>query len=96
MANYFGGKLMKELNPYIKLWEDELKAHKYTIKKNLELKDTINRLVQINDNLIKKLEVYAKDFQMYHNEIIRLKALNEFLERKLAEQNIKEEDYDKR
>ena len=83
-------------NPYEKLWNEEYNAHKYTIKKNMELKNTINRLVQINDNLIKKLEVYAKDFQMYHNEIIRLKALNEMLERKLAEQNIKEEDYDKR
>ena len=92
MANYFGGELMK--NPYEKLWNEEYSAHKYTIKKNLELKDTVNRLVQINDNLIKKLEVYAKEFQMYHDEIIRLKALNEFLERKLAEQNLKEEDYD--
>lgn len=83
-------------NPYEKLWNEEYKAHKFTIKKNMELKNTINRLVQVNDNLIKKLEVYAKDFQMSLDEIIRLKALNEFLERKLAEQNIKEEDYDKR
>jgi hypothetical protein len=77
---------------YEKLWNEEYKAHKYTIEKNLELKATINRLVQINDNLIKKLEVYAKDFQLSLDEIIRLKALNEFLERKLAEQNIKEEE----
>ena len=83
-------------NPYEKLWNEEYKAHKYTIKKNLELKNTVNRLVQINDNLIKKLEVYAKDFQLSLDEIIRLKALNEMLERKLAEQNLKEEDYDKR
>lgn len=79
---------------YEKLWNEEYKAHKFTIKKNLELKNTVNRLVQINDNLIKKLEVYAKDFQLSLDEIIRLKTLNEFLERKLAEQNIKEEDYD--
>ena len=77
---------------YKKLWNEEYKAHKFTIKKNMELKNTVNRLVQINDNLIKKLEVYVKDFQMYHDEIIRLKALNEFLERKLAEHNIKEEE----
>ena len=83
-------------NLYEKLWNEEYKAHKYTIKKNLEMKNTINRLVQINDNLIKKLEVYAKDFQLSLDEIIRLKALNEFLERKLAEQNIKEEYIDKR
>ena len=84
-------------NPYEKLWNEEYLAHKYSIKKNLELKNTVNRLVQINDNLIKKLEVYAKDFQLSLDEIIRLKALNEFLERKLAEQNLKEEeDIDKR
>lgn len=83
-------------NFYQELFQQEYKAHKFTIKKNLELKNTVNRLVQINDNLIKKLEVYAKDFQTSLDEIIRLKALNEFLERKLAEQNIKEEDYDKR
>lgn len=79
---------------YKKLWHEEYNAHKWTIKKNLELKNTVNRLVQINDSLIKKLEVYAKDFQMSLDEIIRLKALNEFLERELAEQNIKEGDYD--
>ena len=83
-------------NPYENLWNKEFLAHKYTIKKNLEMKNTVNRLVQINDNLIKKLEVYAKDFQMSLEEILRLKTLNEILERKLAEQNIKEEDYDKR
>ena len=85
-----------EQNPYEKLWNEEYLAHKYSINKNLELKNTINRLIQINDNLIKKLEVYAKDFQLSLDEIIRLKALNEFLERKLAEQNIKEEDIESR
>ena len=95
MDNYFGAEIMKQ-NPYEKLWNEEYKAHKYTIKKNLELKAIVNRLVQINDNLIKKLEVYAKDFQLSLDEIIRLKALNEMLEQKLAEQNLKEEDYDKR
>ena len=83
-------------NFYEKLWNEEYLAHKYTIKKNLEMKNTVNRLIQINDNLIKRLEVYAKDFQMSLEEIIKLKALNELLERKLAEQNIKEEDIDKR
>ena len=83
-------------NPYEKLWNEEYLAHKYSIKKNLELKNTVNRLIQINDNLIKKLEVYAKDFQMSLNEIIKLKALNELLERKLTEQNLKEKDIDKR
>jgi hypothetical protein len=81
---------------YQELFQQEYKAHKFTIEKNMELKNTVNRLVQINDNLIKKLEVYAKDFQMSLEEIIRLKTLNEFLERKLAEQNIKEEDIESR
>ena len=79
-------------NPYEKLWNKEFLAHKYTIKKNLEMKNTVNRLIQINDNLIKKLEVYAKDFQISLEEIIKLKTLNEILERKLAEQNIKEKE----
>lgn len=83
-------------NPYEKLWNEEYLAHKYTINKNLELKNTVNRLVQINDNLIKKLEVYAKDFQLSLEEIIKLKTLNEILERKLAEQNIKEENIESR
>ena len=83
-------------NFYEKLWNEEYLAHKYTIKKNLKLKNTVNRLIQINDNLIKRLEVYAKDFQMSLEEIIKLKALNEFLERKLAEQNLKEEDIESR
>ena len=83
-------------NFYEKLWNEEFLAHKYSINKNLELKNTVNKLIQINDNLIKRLEVYAKDFQMSLEEIVRLKTLNEFLERKLAEQNLKEEDNDKR
>ena len=83
-------------NPYEKLWNEEYSAHKWTIKKNLELKNTVNKLIQINDNLIKKLEVYAKDFQISLEEIIKLKTLNEILERKLAEQNLKEEDIESR
>ena len=83
-------------NPYERLWNEEYSAHKYSINKNLELKNTVNKLIQINDKLIKKLEVYAKEFQMSLEEIIRLKALNEFLERKLAEQNLKEEDIESR
>ena len=79
-------------NFYEKLWNKEYLAHKYTINKNLEMKNTVNRLIKINDTLVKKLEVYAKDFQMSLNDIIRLKTLNEFLERKLAEQNLKEEE----
>ena len=83
-------------NFYEKLWNKEYLAHKYTINKNLEMKNTVNRLIKINDTLVKKLEVYAKDFQMSLNDIIRLKTLNEFLERKLAKHNIKEEQNDKR
>ena len=83
-------------NPYENLWNKEYLAHMYTIKNNLKLKNTVNRLIQINDNLIKKLEVYAKDFQISLEEIIKLKTLNEILERKLAEQNLKEEDIESR
>ena len=63
---------MKELNPYIKLWEDELKAHKWTIKKNMELKNTVNRLLEINDKLLKSVQSFDKDKTILINEIIRL------------------------
>ena len=68
---------MKELNPYIKLWEDELKAHKWTIGKNLELKSSIEKLIQINDKLITLNTTLTKDREILLNEIIRLKKLVE-------------------
>lgn len=73
---------MKELNPYIKLWEDELKAHKWTIEKNLELKNTVNRLIKINDKLITLNTTLTKDREILLIEVGRLKKL------------IKEENYD--
>ena len=69
---------------YKKLWEDELKAHKWTIKKNLELKSSIEKLIQINDNLIKTVQSFDNDKTILINEIIRLKKL------------IKEEDNERR
>ena len=71
-------------NPYEKLWNKEYLAHKYTIKKNLKLKNTINRLIQINDNLIKTVQSFDNDKTILINEIIRLKKL------------IKEEDIESR
>ena len=71
-------------NLYEKLWNKEYLAHKYTIKKNLKLKNTINRLIQINDNLIKTVQSFDNDKTILINEIIRLKKL------------IKEKDIDKR
>ena len=63
---------MKKLNPYIKLWEDELKAHKYTIEKNMELKATINRLVQINEKLVTLNTTLTKDRETLLIEVGRL------------------------
>lgn len=71
---------MKKSNTlYEKLWAEEYSAHMVTIKKNTELKHSVDRLIKINDNLIKKLEVYALDFKVCLDEIVRLKALNEAL-----------------
>ena len=71
-------------NFYEKLWNKEYLAHKYTINKNLELKNTVNRLIQINDNLIKTVQSFDNDKTILINEIIRLKKL------------IKEEDIESR
>ena len=62
-------------NFYENLWNKEYLAHMYTINKNLELKNTINRLIQINDNLIKTVQSFDNDKTILINEIIRLKKL---------------------
>ena len=59
-------------NPYKKLWEDELKAHKWTIKKNLELKSSIEKLIQINDKLITLNTTLTKDREILLIEVGRL------------------------
>ena len=69
---------------YQELFQQEYNAHKYTISKNMELKSTINRLLEINDKLLKSIQSFDKDKTLLINEIIRLKKL------------VKEEDYDKR
>ena len=63
---------MKELNPYIKLWEDELKAHKWTIEKNLKLKSSIEKLIQINEKLITLNTTLTKDREILLIEVGRL------------------------
>ena len=63
---------MKELIPYIKLWEDELKAHKWTIEKNLELKSSIEKLIQLNDKLITLNTTLTKDREILLIEVGRL------------------------
>lgn len=57
---------------YKKLWEDELKAHKWTIGKNLELKSSIEKLIQINDKLITLNTTLAKDREILLIEVGRL------------------------
>ena len=63
---------MKKLNPYIKLWEDELKAHKWTIEKNLELKSSNEKLIQLNDKLITLNTTLTKDREILLIEVGRL------------------------
>lgn len=69
---------------YQELFQQEYNAHKFTIKKNMELKNTVNRLLEINDKLLKSVQSFDSDKTILINEIIRLKKL------------VKEEDYDKR
>ena len=71
-------------NFYENLWNKEYLAHMYTVKKNMELKASINRLLEINDKLLKSVQSFDNDKTILINEIIRLKIL------------IKEEDIDKR
>ena len=60
---------------YQELFQQEYKAHKYTIEKNMELRSTINRLLEINDKLLKSIQSFDKDKTLLINEIIRLKKL---------------------
>jgi formaldehyde-activating enzyme involved in methanogenesis len=69
---------------YQELFQQEYNAHRYTIEKNMELKNTVNRLLEINDKLLKSVQSFDNEKTILINEIIRLKKL------------IKEEDYDKR
>ena len=57
------------------LFQQEYKAHKYTIEKNMELKNTVNRLLEINDKLLKSIQSFDSDKSILINEIIRLKKL---------------------
>ena len=57
---------------YKKLWEDELKAHKWTIEKNLKLKSSIVKLIQINEKLITLNTTLTKDREILLIEVGRL------------------------
>ena len=57
---------------YQELFQQEYKAHKWTIEKNMELKSTINRLLEINDKLLKSIQSFDSDKSILINEIIRL------------------------
>lgn len=59
-------------NHYEKFWNEEYKAHKYTIEKNMELKATINRLVQINEKLVTLNTTLTKDRETLLIEVGRL------------------------
>ena len=57
---------------YQELFQQEYNAHKYTISKNMELKSTVNRLLEINDKLLKSIQSFDSDKTILINEIIRL------------------------
>jgi hypothetical protein len=71
MDNYFGGELMKK-DFYQELFQQEYTAHRYTIEKNMELKNTVNRLLEINDKLLKSVQSFDSEKSILINEIIRL------------------------
>lgn len=60
---------------YQELFQQEYNAHRYTIEKNMELKASINRLLEINDKLLKSVQSFDKDKTILINEIIRLNKL---------------------
>ena len=60
---------------YQELFQQEYNAHRYTIEKNMELKASINRLLEINDKLLKSVQSFDNDKTILINEIIRLKKL---------------------
>ena len=62
---------------YQELFQQEYNAHKWTIEKNMELKNTVNRLLEINDKLLKSVQSFDKDKSILINEIIKLKKLVE-------------------
>ena len=57
---------------YQELFQQEYTAHRYTIEKNMELKGTINRLLEINDKLLKSVQSFDNDRAILISEIIRL------------------------
>ena len=57
---------------YQELFQQEYNAHKFTIEKNMELKNTINRLLDINDKLLKSVQSFDNDRAILISEIIRL------------------------
>ena len=60
---------------YQELFQQEYNAHRYTIEKNMELKASINRLLEINDKLLKSVQSFDNDKTILINEIIRVKKL---------------------
>ena len=57
---------------YQELFQQEYKAHKWTIEKNLELKSSIEKLIQINDKLITLNTTLTKDREILLIEVGRL------------------------
>lgn len=51
----------KYIPNYKKYWEDEIIAHKYTIANNIEIRESVRRLIEANDKLVKLLVPLIKD-----------------------------------
>ena len=62
-------------NFYENLWNKEYLAHKYTINKNLELKRSIEKLIQINDKLITLNTTLTRDREILLIEVGRLNKI---------------------
>lgn len=58
---------------YKEMWEGEYKAHKFTIEKNIELRATINRLLELNQKLVNTVGEITKHKELLMIELLKLK-----------------------
>lgn len=62
-------------NKYERLWLEEMKAHKLSIENNIELRGTIKKLVEANEQLVNIATPLVRDNDTLFNEVVRLRNL---------------------
>lgn len=73
----------KYIPDYERYWKDEIKAHKLTIENNIELRDSVKRLVSVNEQLVKLATPLAKDKDILLAEVVRLNGLIKELQKEV-------------